>query len=147
MRRTFKGIAVAAAAAVIGFFAAGPAAAAPYWQPLTFGLENCGATTSHEDSSNLLFQTCILINSSGTYAQSVLVVRNNNNSAINLGAGYANNNFGGDASCLPTSLGAGLVTTCLGPTKHVGPGRSLHASATLMFNGSPSYAPVAFAYT
>ncbi|MET9575416.1 hypothetical protein ACLQ2D_33370 [Streptomyces sp. DT199] len=135
MRQVSKALTMAAAVAGAGLLAAAPASAAPFWQPVsTTSNWHCGSTEKHAGSNNVLFQTCIVVSDSNTYAQAVLVVRNNASAAVNI-EGSLTTNFGGGADCNFSKLNPGLVTGCFGPTIKVGSASPIYAYSDLKMNG------------
>ena len=110
-------LAVLATATGIAATAAGPAMAAPNWQEVhTNSNWYCGETVTHTGASGVSFQTCIVLNDNYD-EQAVLVVVNNGPSAISL-SGSMVTDFGGDASCVKSTLSRGYRRGCFGPTKH-----------------------------
>ncbi|MGH3382827.1 MAG: hypothetical protein ACRDP6_49690 [Actinoallomurus sp.] len=117
MRNVKRTLATLATAAGIAAIAAGPASAAPNWQEVhTNSNWTCGATVTHSGASGVSFQTCIVLNDNYD-EQAVLVVVNNGPSPITIG-GSVITDFGGNATCVSSTLSPGYRRGCFGPTKH-----------------------------
>ncbi|MEU3464737.1 hypothetical protein ABZ721_32915 [Streptomyces sp. NPDC006733] len=116
MRRRTKSLtALTGAALGAVLFAAGPAVAAPYWQPLPAGLalHNCTATNTLP-GTNVIYQVCVVIGRSS--AQSVLIVKNQQSTNVRIRGGSGLNYTGSYASCYESTLSPGYRTVCFANT-------------------------------
>ncbi|MFD7439443.1 hypothetical protein [Streptomyces sp. NPDC059861] len=109
---------VIAAALSTVILTSGSASAYPWWQDWTpVQGQECSATTHHEVSTKVLFQTCIVPHPTNGTAQPVLIVRNNATVTVGLenakvSSLWSNKTYG----CALMYLAPGRVAACYGGT-------------------------------
>ncbi|WP_256104677.1 hypothetical protein [Streptomyces sp. ODS05-4] len=107
----------ATAAGAVLMLAAGPAAAAPNWQPWVAPANyTCGPTTTHRASVNVSMQTCVIKGAGNNY-QAVAIVSNNASVSVKLEAAvYVNPDSSGHTfdECYQKTVAAHTRVACFG---------------------------------